>query len=350
MSENLPITSNPSVGGGRNAAHVQILHNLQAIIPEWWELFHLCPDATPFQSPAWLLPWWSCFGCGDPKVITVRHHTKLVGLGLFYVYSPDVAAHPKLFFIGKAVSDYLDLLVAPGEYRAQVAREILDCALSRIPGWETAELDRLPPSSPILQLPRPASARDGTCPEVALNGHDLEDFVTRRSTIINLRNRGRRAHKAGNVEFVTADDRNYKSLMNALVALHSNRMCAVGLPGMFSDPNMTKFLRDAGRQLLRAGMLRLHAMRLNGTNIAVLFGLLQRKRAYLYNFGFDPQYAALAPATQLIAFAMKSAAAEGAEIYDFLQGDEPYKFETWGAQRRYTYRVAYQCATDAQAA
>jgi hypothetical protein len=36
---------------------IQVLHTLQSIFPEWQDLFARCPDATPFQSPEWLLPW-----------------------------------------------------------------------------------------------------------------------------------------------------------------------------------------------------------------------------------------------------------------------------------------------------
>jgi len=327
---------------------VQVLRNLESIVAEWWDLFRTCPDATPFQSPAWLLPWWKRFGCGQPIVITVRYHTKLAGLGLFYIYPHGT--EPKLFFIGKAVSDYLDLLVTPGQNRTQVSQMILDRALHQIAGWQSAEFDRLPPSSSLLQVQGPACVKDGVCPEIVLSGRSLTEFVTRKSTLINLRNRIRRANKAGKVEFFTADEQNYDSLMDALVELHSKRMRAVGLLGMFSDPQMTRFLRDAGCQLLQAEMLRLHGMRLNGTTIAVLFEMLHGNRAYLYNFGFDPAYAAIGPATQLIAYAMETAAGEGAQIYDFLQGDETYKFNTWGAQPRYTYRVACQPATNTQAA
>ena len=346
----LSMTSHPVARSSHTAARVEISHNFESILAEWWDLFQRCPDATPFHSPAWLLPWWNCFGCGVPIIVTVRHHTNLVGLGLFYVYAPGAAAEPKLFFIGKAVSDYLDVLVVPGENRTQVARQILDCALHRTSAWQIAEFDRLPPSSSILQVEGSACVKDGVCPEIRLNGSRLEEFVTSKSTIINLRNRSRRAHKVGKVEFITANHQNYEFLMDTLVTLHSKRMSAVGRPGMFSDPNMTEFLLGAGCQLLRAGMLRLHVMRLNGTNVAVLFGMLHRGRAYLYNFGFDPAYAPIAPATQLIAFAMENAAAEGAEVYDLLQGDEPYKFETWGARPRYTYRITYRRAQNRRAA
>jgi len=31
---------------------------VEALAPAWDDLWRRAPGATPFQSPAWLLPWW----------------------------------------------------------------------------------------------------------------------------------------------------------------------------------------------------------------------------------------------------------------------------------------------------
>jgi CelD/BcsL family acetyltransferase involved in cellulose biosynthesis len=35
--------------------------DLEALTPEWWDLWRRCPSAMPFQAPGWLLPWWRHF-------------------------------------------------------------------------------------------------------------------------------------------------------------------------------------------------------------------------------------------------------------------------------------------------
>ena len=46
---------------------------LRALGPEWEALWRRAGDrATPFQSPAWLLPWWRAFGTGRPRAATLR--------------------------------------------------------------------------------------------------------------------------------------------------------------------------------------------------------------------------------------------------------------------------------------
>jgi len=334
-----------AVGHAACGLKIDVLRHLPGIVSEWWDLFRRCPDATPFQSPAWLLPWWEFFGHGEPLVVTARRNEVLCGLALLYIYETEREG-PQLFFVGKAVSDYLDVLIAPDEQRTQVAQQLLDYAFVNAGNWRSTDLDRLPSTSPLLHVQHPPGVRaipvrDGVCPQLTLSGRRLEDFVKRKSTLINLRNRRRRAERAGSVEFVTADSSTVDELMGDLHRLHSKRWNLIGVAGMFSDQIMTAFLTEAARQLQTIGMLRLHAMRLNGDSIAVSFGMLHEGRAYLYNFGFETAYSTIAPATQVIAFAIEQAAREGAYVFDFLQGDEPYKFATWGAEPHYTYRLRY---------
>jgi hypothetical protein len=60
---------------------VRDLGGLAALRPEWRALWRRCPAATPFQSPAWLLPWWRHLGGGELLAIAVRDGERLVGDG-----------------------------------------------------------------------------------------------------------------------------------------------------------------------------------------------------------------------------------------------------------------------------
>jgi CelD/BcsL family acetyltransferase involved in cellulose biosynthesis len=88
--------------------------------------------------------------------------------------------------------------------------------------------------------------------------------------------------------------------------------------------------------LLRQGLLRLHALRLDGAITATLHALADRpgiagRRVYFYLGGFDPRFAALSPGALLLAHAIEEAAREGAAGFDFLRGGETYKYR-WGAR------------------
>src|SRR3954465_2286394 len=56
---------------------VQTVEHLVRLLPQWWALWDRCPSATPFQSPAWLPPWWRVFQPGELLIVTVRQDDRL---------------------------------------------------------------------------------------------------------------------------------------------------------------------------------------------------------------------------------------------------------------------------------
>ena len=324
--------------------NIQLLRNLDAIVPEWQELFARSRESTPFQSPAWLRPWWRCFGTGDPLAIAVRNGERLDGLGLFYFYDGDPSKGSQLFFLGKSVSDYLDILVAE-DAAEDAAQNIFDCLFELKESWQSADFDHLRPNSPVLQVRAPSEfsewqIQDGVCPELYLKSINIREIVS-RNTRDALRKHMNRARSFGRVEFVDADEESLSEMLERLIEFHSARWRSVGLPGVFSDPKMVEFVADAGRQLLRDGMLQLHAMVLNGEAVAVAFGILHRDRLYFYLSDFNLEYATFSPGTLVTAYAMEQAARRGAKYFDFLRGEEEYKYKKWRAQPGETWRIMY---------
>jgi CelD/BcsL family acetyltransferase involved in cellulose biosynthesis len=92
----------------RTATEVEI----EALTPEWRALWRRIPTATPFQSPEWLLSWWSCFGSAAPLVLAAHEDDRLIGLLPLYVC--DEPGCRKLLPFGISLSDYLDALIDPG--------------------------------------------------------------------------------------------------------------------------------------------------------------------------------------------------------------------------------------------
>src|SRR5579883_949876 len=125
------------------------VEELEALRPEWSELWARCASATPFQSPEWLIPWWKHIGEGDLWTLALRDQGRLVGLAPFYVYTQADSGEREVFPIGIATTDYLDALLAPG-YERRGMREIfahLDAARDQ---WDACYLPELRPGSPLL--------------------------------------------------------------------------------------------------------------------------------------------------------------------------------------------------------
>ena len=122
---------------------------LAAIEEDWSRLWSSDLRSTPFQSPAWLLPWWRHVGQGELLTFAARGRSSgaLVGLLPAYVYR-DVSGTRQLFPIGIATTDYLDVLAAPDCARA-VTRAIFDRVSTLADRWDVAEFPQLRADSPL---------------------------------------------------------------------------------------------------------------------------------------------------------------------------------------------------------
>jgi CelD/BcsL family acetyltransferase involved in cellulose biosynthesis len=87
------------------------LEALEALAPEWWGLWRRVPNATPFGTPAWLIPWWRHFHPGPLWAVAVRVERRLVGLAPFYL---EEGPHGRRILpVGISLSDYCDVLLDP---------------------------------------------------------------------------------------------------------------------------------------------------------------------------------------------------------------------------------------------
>ena len=296
--------------------------DLDRLRPEWEALWSACPSATPFQHPAWLIPWWKHVAEGQLWTLAVRDAGRLVGLLPLYVYTQATGSRDA-FLLGISTSDYLDALVLPGHDALPAIVAHLDQHRDR---WDVIDWQPLPAASPLRSVPTPWAdqAGDGEpCPVLPLPAV-LPDNLAQ-----NLRYYRRRADRAGTT-IEPADDRNLGELYDALRRLHAARWSLRNQPGVLAADTVTKAHAESLPLLQSAGLLRMYGLRVDGQIAAVLYGLADRRRTYYYLGGFDPAYNGLSPGTLLIGHAVDRATADGAEAFDFLKGREPYKYR-WGA-------------------
>src|SRR4051794_3674107 len=144
---------------------------LERLSGDWWELWRRCPNATPFQCPAWLLPWWRHFSPGRLTCVAAWRDQRLIGLGLFHV--EDGPRGRRLLPLGIGISDHLDILLGPADREA--AATAIVSTLAADGAWETWELENLLPDADAFVLPCPAGcietvADQCACPVLHLAG------------------------------------------------------------------------------------------------------------------------------------------------------------------------------------
>jgi CelD/BcsL family acetyltransferase involved in cellulose biosynthesis len=311
---------------------------LEELEPAWHDLWRRAPGATPFHAPAWLVPWWREIGGGQLRVLVARTGDCL--LGLLPMYLQRETEGGKLLPLGIAISDYLD-----GLFEERCAIEVAGAMLRRLTerhDWQRCELHPLRQGSPLLQARAPPGCADHVLDfepclavEIPARARDLDDVLPRKIRA-NLRYFRRRAEQAGRFSFDTASVETLSEFLDALFRLHDVRWHQLEQPGVLAHPAIRRFHRAAAPLLQSAGLLRLHALRLDERIIAVMYALHARGRAYCYLCGFEPEFRALSPGTLIFGHSIAHAIGEGARAVDFLRGRERYKY-FWGVREQPCY-------------
>jgi CelD/BcsL family acetyltransferase involved in cellulose biosynthesis len=128
-----------------------------------------------------------------------------------------------------------------------------------------------------------------------------------------------------------------ESALQTTIDLHRKRWGVHGVSDAF-QPEVIPFHREFARLAAELGWLRLSVLRLDGTSVAALYGFRYGSTYYFYQSGFDPDYAKHSVGVALMGWTIKAAIEEGAVEYDFLHGDEEYKFH-WASGVRSLNRL-----------
>jgi CelD/BcsL family acetyltransferase involved in cellulose biosynthesis len=109
--------------------------------------------------------------------------------------------------------------------------------------------------------------------------------------------------------------------------LHAERWEGRGGSTAFHSPALRAFHEEWSQVALARGWLRLYLIRLDGEPVAGLYGFRHGDVFSFYQTGFSPRYARYGVGQVMLGLTIQEAIGEGARVYDFLHGDERYKFD-----------------------
>lgn len=332
-------------GGPHRIQEIDGIEGLERLRQDWTELCDLCPWSTPFQRPEWLLPWCRHFEPDDVWVLALHQEDRLVGLAPFFIYTRprwggapgDPWEEKAVALLGSGNSDYLDVLLHP-EMRAS-AGIFLSHLAAHPDRWDVCDLEQLRPASPLLAASLPAGWTEEVRPLAASPVLQLHGSVEALGQVVparqlkNLRQFRRRAGRLGSLRVATASEQEWDTAFAELVRLHGARWRERGQLGVLEGEEMQAFHRDVIRGFGAREALALHTLHLDDHVVAVYYGFYEKEDAFFYLHGFDPSWSRWSPGVILVGAAIEEAAGRGAERFDFLQGEEAYKYH-WGAENR----------------
>jgi CelD/BcsL family acetyltransferase involved in cellulose biosynthesis len=317
---------------------------------EWNELAQAGISDTPFARHEYLSQWWSTMGGGEWNeaeliLVSASEGGKLVGIAPLFHSSHE--GREALLLVGSIeISDYLDLIVRPQDL-SRFLSALLDF-LRDSPRWGDQPLDwyNLLDSSPTLAALRAESDKRGwtyrqepyrPTPHIALNG-DFEAFLgsLEKKQRHEIRRKMRRAaenpmpvgfHIVESPEELESETEAFLQLM----AQDANK-------AEFLKPSMREHMRAVIREAFAGKYLWLVFLTVKGERAAAAFNFDYKNKIWGYNSGVSREHMELSPGWVLLTHEIQWACEHGRREFDFMRGDEDYKYR-FGAVDRHVLRA-----------
>jgi CelD/BcsL family acetyltransferase involved in cellulose biosynthesis len=329
------MTTTPSTG--TTAALAVRDEPFDAVQAEWSSLLQCLPEQIPFVSPVFQQCWLEHFqGERTVRAYTARDNGRLVGV------APMIFDGASGGFVGHhSICDYMDVAIEPGA--EHTAWPLL---LERIADDGATELDLrgLLESSPTIEAACAAAPNAGwhveRHDEAISPGVDLpaswDDYLGRLSKKDRheMRRKMRRLSTAGGeVTFrVVTDGAEGQALLERF--FHLMRISNHHKEEFLARPGMQEFFHDIVGRMANAGMLRFHWLDFEGLPVAGVLNFDLGGRLYMYNSGYDTEYASMAIGLMSKALLIEEAITSGRTFVDFMRGDESYKYDLGGKDRK----------------
>ena len=284
-----------------------------------------------FLTPQWQRAWWRVFGRGhELQLFSVRDGSGLVGI------APMMRRGGRLSFIGSSdVCDYMDFIARRGREDFFAAR-LLDYLETL--EWQTMELESLPPHSLALDYLAPLARQRGyrlkveqmdVSPQLLLPP-SWEEYLARLKTKDRheLRRKLRRLEQAGAARYTTITGKG--ELPGGMAGFFELfRMSDLEKASFMTEPKRA-FFETMVASLAEEGYVRLSFMEVGGVRASAALCFDYNNEIYLYNSAYNPAYAPLSVSLLLKAHCIREAITSGKRRFDFLRGNEPYKYDLGG--------------------
>jgi CelD/BcsL family acetyltransferase involved in cellulose biosynthesis len=320
---------------------------------EWNALLAESITHVPFLRYEYLSAWWQTFGGGEwPNtarlaIVTARQDNRLVGIAP--LFTAEWEGLPSLLLLGSIeISDYLDLIVRPQDLAAFTG-ELLPFLAGQSAGllpWNRLDLYNVFETSPTLAALKQAAQQQRweytdepfrPSLTISLPG-DWETYLAGidKKQRHEIRRKMRRA-QSGELStrwYIARDPGKIDAEIEDFLHL------------MELDPEKARFLtppmRENFRRTIRCAFdedcLLLAFLEVDGNKAAAYLSFDYLNQLWVYNSGMDFNYTEYSPGWVLLGELLKWANENGKHSFDFMRGDEDYKFR-FGAHQRNVMRV-----------
>ena len=296
---------------------------------EWNEALSKSANSSNiFSTWYWQRLWWDILGAdASLRLLAIRDEGRIVGIWPLTQQGSTVCLAG-----GVEVCDYLDVIAAR-DREPDVLAAGLEHLATR--GVNRFDLRFVPAASPTVRhLPALAAkvgwqiekTVDDVCPAVTLpTTWDAYLASLSKKNRHELRRKLRRLTEAGSVEWqVTSGAENIERDTTEFLRLH--RASGTEKAAFMSRP-MECFFRSIISHFRPSGRIKIFFLVFDGQRVATTLCMDQGDELWVYNSGFDRDYAYCSVGLAIKTFCIEYAIREGKRIVDYLRGREPYKYD-----------------------
>ncbi len=318
---------------------------------EWNNLLDNSQTHVPFLRHEFLREWWDTRGggeweTGDLLVITARDGDQLVGIAPLFLNHCKTGKLSLMFIGSFEIVDYLDFIVRP-EYLEMFLRGLFTLlGTPDVPQWDQLDLYNILHESPSLPALEKVSAEFGwgyhsevlqKSPRIFLPG-DWETYLAGidKKQRHEIRRKMRRA-ESGPVPvawYVLTDQAKLEEDTQAFLDL----MAQDEEKARFLTQRMREQMANTIRCAYDTGCLHLAFLTVDGVKAAAYLSFDYINHLWVYNSGINNSLVEYSPGWVLLGYLLKWANENGYTEFDFMRGDEEYKYR-FGAVDRYVCRA-----------
>lgn len=316
------------------------LNSFDQIRGEWLDLLEKCPVNTFYLMPQWQEIWWEAF----------RERREMAG---FYLQRPEgvtaIASLARqgddLSFVGNTETfDYNDFMIRPGWE---------DDFFAALMNWldqedfKALKLPSLIEDSPTLEYLPDLARQRGYSVEVSEEdvtpGLELPDNWDAYLAGLSKKNRHELRRKLRRLEstegwqwYCVRGSQEVSARLEDF--LYLMRQSAPD-KAAYMTGEREAFFRRITERTAELDLLRLYFLEMDGQDVASSLCFDYNGARYLYNSGYNPEYAYYSVGLLLNALCLREAIEQGKTYFDFLRGPEPYKYHLGGLDRTIYHMV-----------
>jgi len=327
----------------------------ETLKPEWNTLLHRSTSDCIFSTWEWQSTWWEAYHSGLLWVITCREDNgQLIGIAPWFVQTTSEGERVIRSIGCVDVTDYVDVIAEP-ERLSDVLEAFAAHLVEQRTLFDRINLCNIPEKSPTLQVFPDILRQFGldaelvfqeVCPVIELPD-EWEKYLEAldKKQRHEIRRKIRRAEaEAGQLEWYIVGSNHelaheLECFLSLMASSHPEKAT------FLRNPQNLAFFRKITPLAYEKGWLQLAFLVINGENSAAYLNFDYNGCILVYNSGLLPEYNAhLSPGNVLLAYLIENAIINRRTVFDFLRGNEVYKYRM-GAKDTQVFKLKAQLAS-----